>query len=123
MRKDDGVQVFEMPENKEALLKSFDNDWDFFKESVESFVDEHEQLLLDIKNAISDNQGETLKHKAHELKGMLRIFGAENIADFAVELEKKGNNADINDASDIYKSLASGVEQLIDYLTKSVEGT
>jgi hypothetical protein len=54
---------------------------------------------------------------------MLRIFGAENIAGFAVELEKKGNNADINDASDIYKSLASGVEQLIDYLTKSVEGT
>jgi two-component system, sensor histidine kinase and response regulator len=120
-KKQEEIQVFEMPENKEMLMENFDNDWEFFQESVTAFMEERGQLLLDIKNAIRDNNGDILKQKAHALKGMLRTFGAKSVADIAFELEKKGSNTDLNDAPGIYKSLISGVKQVSNHLLKFVK--
>jgi two-component system sensor histidine kinase/response regulator len=57
--------------DREALLKAFDNDWDFFLEVVDMFVTDYPQMMTDIKQAIDDQDPSKLERTAHALKGML----------------------------------------------------
>jgi len=98
--------------DKEALLKAFDNDWDFFLEVVDMFVADYPQMMTDIKQAIEEQDSSKLERTAHALKGMLGNFQVEPSVEKAFTLEKLGRNKTFDSAADTYDSLAGDLSRL-----------
>ena len=63
--------------DKDALLKAFDNDWDFLKEVLDMFIADYPQMLKNIHDAIQTKDAPALQRTAHALKGMLGNFQVE----------------------------------------------
>jgi len=100
------------PIDKKALLSAFDNDWDFFKEAVDLFIDEYPQMMEAIHGAIKAADAATLERTAHALKGMVSNFQAELAAKTALSLEQMGREGAIESADQIFKSLAGELANL-----------
>jgi CheY-like chemotaxis protein/HPt (histidine-containing phosphotransfer) domain-containing protein len=98
--------------DREALLKAFDNDWDFFLEVVVMFVADYPQMMTDIKQAIDQQDPSKLERTAHALKGMLGNFQVASSVEKAFTLEKLGRNETFDNAADTYDSLADELSRL-----------
>ncbi|MBW1891968.1 MAG: response regulator, partial [Deltaproteobacteria bacterium] len=67
----DGLALFD----REALLKAFDNDWNFFMEVVDMFVADYPQMMMDIRKAIS-NADPSVLGRDGSLENAEEIFDA-----------------------------------------------
>ena len=94
----------------EALLRAFDNDQELLKTSIELFVSEYPQMLKDLMDAVQTHDSKKLERKAHALKGMLRSFQADSLADMALDLEKKGRKGNDIHLDDELKKLSSEIK-------------
>ena len=104
--------------DKEALLKAFDNDWDFFMEVVDMFVADYPQMMADIKQAIDHQDAPKLERTAHALKGMLGNFQVEPSVEKAFALEKLGRSQTFDSAAATYDSLADDLARLEEVFVK-----
>ena len=84
--------------DKEKFLKMFDNDWDFFKESADMFLEDYPDMIKVVKEAVKEGNADGLRRTAHALKGMLCNFQAESAAEMAYTLEKTGLKGDLGEA-------------------------
>ena len=101
--------------DKDALLKAFDNDWDFLKEVIDMFIADYPQMLKNIHDAIQTKDAPALQRTAHALKGMLGNFQVETATKKAYTLEKMGAEEKLEQAADIYTQLSTeidGIERL-----------
>jgi CheY-like chemotaxis protein len=98
--------------DREALLKAFDNDWDFLMEVVDMFVADCPQMMTDIKQAIDHQDASKLERTAHALKGMLGNFQVGASVEKAFALEKSGRSETFGDAATTYASLAEELARL-----------
>ncbi len=95
--------------DREMLLAAFDHDWDFFTEVVEVFFEDYPRLMDNLEQGLAQGDGDGLMRAAHSLKGMLRNFQAEDAAEIAFELEKKGKAGQL-------EGMKIGIEQLARHL-------
>ncbi len=95
-----------------ALLKAFDDDWEFLKEVIDMFIADYPDMLKNIHEAIESNDAPGLQRTAHALKGMLGNFQVESSAKKAYVLEKMGSDGKLEDAADIYKQLSAELDSL-----------
>ena len=107
--------------DKDIVLKAFDNDWDFFKEVVEMFVEDYPRMMVDIQEAVNRRDGPRLQRTAHAIKGMLGNFQVKNAVGRAFELEKMGRDQAFDDAQRIYEMLADELRQLEAFFRKMTE--
>ena len=98
--------------DRAALLKAFDDDWDFFMEVVDMFVADYPQMMTDIKQAIDQQDSSKLERTAHALKGMLGNFQVEPSVEKAFTLEKLGRSETFDNAAATYESLADDLARL-----------
>jgi len=98
--------------DKDALLKAFDNDWEFLREVIDMFVADYPDMLKNIKTAIESKDGPGLQRTAHALKGMLGNFQIESSAQKAYALEKMGSEAQLENAAGIYQQLSAELDSL-----------
>jgi len=98
--------------DKDALLKAFDNDWDFLKEVIDMFVADYPEMLKNIQDAIQTSDALALQRTAHALKGMLGNFQVETAAQKAYDLEKMGSEGTLEQAADIYAQLSAELDSL-----------
>jgi two-component system sensor histidine kinase/response regulator len=98
--------------DKDALLKAFDNDWDFLKEVIDMFIADYPEMLNNINDAIQANDALALQRTAHALKGMLGNFQVETAAQKAYDLEKMGSEGTLEQAADIYAQLSAELDSL-----------
>ena len=98
--------------NADGLIKSFENDHNLFKELVEIFVNDYPQMLTTLRKSLKTTDAKTLSRTAHSLKGMLRNFQAEIAADTAFDLEKKGQQGELDDADKIVENLADQLDEV-----------
>ncbi len=98
--------------DKDALLKAFDDDWDFLREVIDMFVADYPDMLKDINAAIESNDAPGLQRTAHALKGMLGNFQVESSAQKAYLLEKMGSEGQLDNAADIYAQLSAELDSL-----------
>ncbi len=76
--------------DKATLLKAFDDDWDFFTEVVEMFIQDYPPMMSDIAAALQAQDAPTLMRSGHALKGMLGNFQATTGMQLAYRLEEIG---------------------------------
>jgi PAS domain S-box-containing protein len=98
--------------DREELLQAFDGDWSFFTEVVEIFLSDYPRMLNDIREAFEKRDSDTLMRSAHSLKGMLRNFQAEDAADVAFQLEKKGKSENFDGVKTIIENLNVRISQV-----------
>jgi CheY-like chemotaxis protein/HPt (histidine-containing phosphotransfer) domain-containing protein len=98
--------------DKNALIKAFDNDWDFLKEVIDMFIADYPQMLKNIHDAIQTKDAPALQRTAHALKGMLGNFQVESATKKAYNLEKMGTEGNLEQAADIYTQLSTELDSL-----------
>ena len=103
------------------LLKAFDGDWNFLKEVVEVFLDDYPRLLDNLRRSFNEGDCDTFMRSAHSLKGMLKNFRAENAAEVAFDLEKKGKEADLKGVQADIESLAAQIAEVDNTLRNMIE--
>ena len=79
------------------------------KLAAETFVEEHANLVLGVRQAVERKDAEMLKIKAHSLKGALRYFGPTNATELAARLEQCGAAGSLEDSSEILDALERAV--------------
>lgn len=93
------------PKQRSAQVVSFDDvrelvdgDRDVFEELVEIFLTDVPRHLQGIRDGISREDIEAVRHSAHTLKGTVGIFAAERTIQAAATVEQKAGQPDIEDA-------------------------
>jgi two-component system, sensor histidine kinase and response regulator len=104
----------------DGLIKSFENDHHLFQELVEIFVNDYPQMLATLRTSLKNIDGKTLSRTAHSLKGMLRNFRAEAVAGKAFELEKIGQQGDLDGADQLVENLAARLDEVAKRLKQLV---
>ena len=109
--------------NKDGLIKSFENDHSLLQELVEIFINDYPQLLTTLRKSLETTDAKTFSRTAHSLKGMLRNFQAEAAAETAFDLEKRGQQGQLEGVDQIIESLAGQLDNVARKLKKLVKQT
>ena len=106
--------------DKDHLIKSFENDRGLFKELVEIFVNDYPQMLNTLRTSLKAFDAKTFSRTAHSLKGMLRNFQAQAVADTAFDLEKRGKQGELDGTDQIIENLAGQLDEVAQKLKAMV---
>jgi two-component system sensor histidine kinase/response regulator len=98
--------------DRENLLKAFDHDWSFFGEIVGQLSADYPRMLTDLRHSLKSGDRETFCRTAHSLRGMLRMFKADEAARTAQFLEEKGRQGELNGLDSKIQLLARHLEIL-----------
>jgi two-component system sensor histidine kinase/response regulator len=106
--------------NKDNLMRAFENDRRLFKELVDIFVNDYPQMLNTLRQSLKDADAKTFSRTAHSLKGMLRNFQAEAVADTAFDLEKRGKQGELDGSDRVIEYLAGQLDEMAQKLKQLV---
>ena len=98
--------------DSKLLMKGFDGDWNFLKEVVEIFLDDYPRLIDNLRKSFEDGDCNTFMRSAHSLKGMLKNFQAQQAAETAFDLEKKGKAENLSGVEMGIESLSAQIAQI-----------
>lgn len=98
--------------DKQMLRDAFDRDWDFFKEIVDLFMIDSPRMIDLLRETLKAGDAAAFSRNAHAVKGMARLFQAEEAAMMAQALEERGRNGDLEGAAEGVDRLAVGLDQL-----------
>jgi len=107
--------------NKDSLIKSFENDHSLLQELVEIFISDYPQMLASLRKSLQATDAKTFSRTAHSLKGMLRNFQAEAAADTAFDLEKRGQQGQLDGVDQIIENLAGQLDEIAQKLKDFVK--
>jgi two-component system sensor histidine kinase/response regulator len=99
--------------NWAKALASTGGDRQLLVEIIDVFRDEAPKLLADVRQAVDDQDADTLRRVAHTIKGSLRMLGHEQAAAVAEVLEAQGRAGDFANLDLSVTSLQSQVEHLM----------
>jgi two-component system sensor histidine kinase/response regulator len=92
--------------DKQLLRDAFDQDWEFFREIVDLFMIDFPRMMDLLRESLKAGDAAAFSRNAHAVKGMVRLFQAEEAAMMAQLLEERGRNGDLAGA-------AEGVDRLV----------
>jgi HPt (histidine-containing phosphotransfer) domain-containing protein len=78
-------------------------------------------MLTTLRKSLEATDAKTFSRTAHSLKGMLRNFQAEAAAETAFDLEKKGQQGQLDGIDQIIESLAGQLEEVAQKLKDLVK--
>ncbi len=104
-------------DEKEFRLR-FKHHEDVAEQVIQEFIKGAPQLLLKIKEAITDKNAVKLEIAAHTLKGTVSNFYSEKAVNLANRLETMGSQKNIDNAMILYLDLETVVSDLIKVISK-----
>jgi PAS domain S-box-containing protein len=97
----------------EALaLSRVGGDFELLREVVGLFLDDYPRALEKIRTAVAANDASGVEHNAHSLKGSVSTFGAKDVFEAALALEKLGRSGNLSGAQDGLRTLESALQDL-----------
>lgn len=109
------------PLDKDALFDLVDEDFDFLKTLVETFLDDCENYMAAIRTAVADEDAITLREEAHGLKGAVANLKAEPAREAARRLEEMGRSGTFEEADAALDDLEAEIERLRSALAEIIE--
>jgi HPt (histidine-containing phosphotransfer) domain-containing protein len=73
---------------------------EFAKDLIDTFLESSPNTLDQLKDAMKNNDSKTFVRAAHSFKSNAKTFGANDLADIAFDLEKRGNLGDLTNVAD-----------------------
>jgi PAS domain S-box-containing protein len=86
------------------------------------FLEEYPRLMNQIRDGLAGEDSEGVSSPAHQLKGLLGQFGAEQVRLVAADLEVAGRQSDFALASKIFARLESGMAEVRPELEQCASG-
>ena len=97
----------------EALaLSRVGGDFELLREVVGLFLDDYPRAIEKIRNAVAANDASGVEHNAHSLKGSVSTFGAKNVFEAALALEKLGRSGNVSGAQEGLRTLENALQEL-----------
>ena len=97
----------------EALaLSRVGGDFELLQEVVGLFLDDYPRALEKIRSAVAANDASGVEHNAHSLKGSVSTFGAKDVFESALALEKQGRSGNLSGALDSLSNLEKALQAL-----------
>ena len=114
MSTDEVVSIKELVD-MDALLDRVGGDEEFIEELFEIFLEDSQDLLDQIKSAVSENDSDGIARIAHKLKGSVSNFVSTGpIFESAKVMEALGKNEQTGEFPAAYETLASQIGLLRD---------
>ena len=101
-------------------LRAVDGDHELLKGVVSSFLEESPKLMAAIGQAVTESAATDLQKAAHKLKGAVRCFGECRPFLYACQLEKMGQETELEHAEEIFTALQREMARLIAILADYV---
>jgi len=98
--------------DRSVALSRVGGDEDLLREVVALFLDDYPLSLELIRTAIRQGDSVSLERHAHSLKGSVSTFGAQEVFEAALALEKQGRNQDLSAAEAGLQHLETALEEL-----------
>ncbi|HYU97880.1 MAG TPA: Hpt domain-containing protein, partial [Pyrinomonadaceae bacterium] len=94
-----------------------DADPDLFVEVANLFLEGHQEMLANIKEAIRIGDGPELERTTHILRGAAGNFGARRVVEVSLELETMGSAGAFDESHEAYVRLEREMKALTDSLS------
>jgi HPt (histidine-containing phosphotransfer) domain-containing protein len=107
--------------NWELALESVGNDEELLAELVNAFLDESADLMVQIGQALSEQDASVFERAAHTLKGSLQYFGCEPASRLAAALEELGREGALHQAAPQLAELEQQMGRVRESLVQFVE--
>jgi len=98
--------------DREALLDTVDQDADFLQTLVSAFLDDCPSYMAAIRQAVADEDAQTLIREAHGLKGAVANLRAPSAREAARRLEEMGQEASFEHAPKALEELEKEIDRL-----------
>ena len=100
------------PLDAKALLYSVEGDMDFLRSILDEFLNRYPYQFATIRDAVANNDAETLCDTAHALKGVLVAIRARPASEAAKQLEQIGRSGELAEANSALTALQRELELL-----------
>jgi HPt (histidine-containing phosphotransfer) domain-containing protein len=101
------------PWNPDQTLERLGGDEKLLHEVMEIFLEEVPKHLLELREAITQQNAETAERVAHSLQGELGYLGIAELSHGARELEEKGRASDFQGALTLLLPFEASMTQLL----------
>ena len=98
--------------DESLALSRVGGDFELLREVVGLFLDDYPNALEKIKSALAANDASGVEHHAHSLKGSVSTFGAKNVFEASLALEKLGRSGNLSGAAEGLRTLESALASL-----------
>jgi HPt (histidine-containing phosphotransfer) domain-containing protein len=95
---------------------------DFIVELVDTYLSDAPNLLLEMRQALHDENCTTFQRAAHSLKSTSATFGALNLSTLAKELEMMGKSGSLDGAESRLDLVTSEYAQVEKTLKELIQG-
>jgi HPt (histidine-containing phosphotransfer) domain-containing protein len=96
-----------------AALARLGGDRELLREIAGLFLEQQDELLSRIREAVTATDGPALERAAHVLKGAVANFGAQRAAELAFRLEKAGRESAWQGVESTCGELQAVLEKLV----------
>lgn len=98
--------------DKEVALSRVGGDLELLQEIAQLFIEDSSRMLSEIRTAVEMRDATKLDRSAHALKGCVSNFGAQQLYDAALTLERMGRGGDLAGVDPAFRSLEREVHRL-----------
>lgn len=102
--------------DRDALIELLDGNPELLTTIIDSFLDDCPDYMEAIREAVENEDAETLKREAHGLKGAAGSLRAEPASEAAQVLEEIGHSGDFSEAETALEALEHEIDRLKDAL-------
>jgi len=114
---DDSADVFDV----NPILSKFNHDMEFYCELAEIFLLDAPQQLDSLEKSLKKKDAEGVEKHAHKLKGASGNFGLERLYELFSELQRCGNQKNLDEAFSIFSEVTDEYRQVETALKKSLK--
>ncbi len=104
------------PFDVSAILEVTGGDNGLLRELITLFLKESPAWVAQVRQAIANNEVDTLRRIAHSIKGSIGYFGASQVRDLAQRLESMGIENNLSGADEACADLEQGMASLLSAL-------
>jgi two-component system, sensor histidine kinase and response regulator len=106
------------PLNVRTAREVVDGDEEILEELFQIFIEHLPEQLEKIRTAVWKDDGGTVQFYAHQIKGAMRNFAAEEACTRAYALEKAGKEDNLAGSRVLFRNLTEEIEVLKKYIDK-----
>jgi CheY-like chemotaxis protein len=108
-----------LPVNFESALRRFSEDHEFMLASLRKFKEQLPARVVEIREAVQNDDTSQLARLAHNLKGVSLNLSVNQLAALALKLEEAGTHEDLTYAPDTVAQLEQEALQVEEYLSRN----
>ena len=106
--------------NWSEALEGTEGDHELLRDVMASFLEQSPKLMAALRQAVAESAADDLQKAAHTLKGTVRCFGENRVFENADQLDKMGQNGNLQGAEETLTKLQREMARLIPALADYV---